>query len=116
MTNQNIAITIGVQEYEFFPPLKYAANDAKKMRDFLLDEADFDDVFYFSDNSPKINGASTRPTRSRLELVLEDEVKKLSLKTGDNLWFFLLVMVVERIIRFFLLLPIFWLKRRSHPL
>ncbi|ABG51318.1 protein of unknown function DUF323 [Trichodesmium erythraeum IMS101] len=88
MTNQNIAITIGVQEYEFLTPLKYAANDAKKMRDFLLDEADFDDVFYLSDNSPKINGASTRPTRSRLELVLEDEVKKLSLKTGDNLWFF----------------------------
>ncbi|MCL2928267.1 MAG: SUMF1/EgtB/PvdO family nonheme iron enzyme [Trichodesmium sp. MAG_R01] len=88
MTNQNIAITIGVQEYEFFTHLKYAANDAKKMRDFLLDEAGFDDVFYLSDNSPKINNASTRPTRSRLELVLEDEVKKLSLKTGDNLWFF----------------------------
>jgi formylglycine-generating enzyme required for sulfatase activity/uncharacterized caspase-like protein len=88
MTNTNIAITIGVQEYEFFPSLKYAANDAKKMRDFLLDEADFDEVFYFSDNSPKINGASTSPTRSRLEYLLENEVKKLSLKTGDNLWFF----------------------------
>ena len=61
MTNTNIAITIGVQEYEFFPSLKYAANDAKKMREFLLDEADFDEVFYFSDNSPKINGASNQP-------------------------------------------------------
>ncbi|MCL2924063.1 MAG: caspase family protein, partial [Trichodesmium sp. MAG_R04] len=88
MTNQNIAITIGVQEYEFFTHLKYAANDAKKMREFLLDEAGFDDVFYFSDNSPEINGASTRPTRSNLELLLENEVKKLPLKTGDNLWFF----------------------------
>ncbi|MDE5124434.1 MAG: caspase family protein, partial [Trichodesmium sp. St19_bin1] len=88
MTNINIAITIGVQEYEFFPPLKYAANDAKKMREFLLDEGGFDEVFYFSDNSPEINGASTRPTRSNLELLLENEVKKLPLKTGDNLWFF----------------------------
>ena len=26
----NIAITIGVQEYEFLIPLKYTANDAKK--------------------------------------------------------------------------------------
>ena len=84
----NIAITIGVQEYEFFETLRYTANDAKKMRDFLLDEAGFDEVFYFSDNSPRINGASTRPTRSHLELLLEGEVKKLSLKTGDNLWFF----------------------------
>ena len=84
----NIAITIGVQEYEFLTPLKYTANDAKKMREFLLDEGDFDEVFYFSDDSPKINGFSTRPTRSRLELLLEDEVKTLYLKTGDNLWFF----------------------------
>ena len=88
MTIKNIAITIGVQEYHSFTPLKYAANDAKKMRDFLLDEAGFDEVFYFSDDSPEINRASTRPTRSCLELLLENEVKKLSLKTGDNLWFF----------------------------
>jgi formylglycine-generating enzyme required for sulfatase activity/uncharacterized caspase-like protein len=84
----NIAITIGVQEYQFFPPLKYTANDAKKMRDFLLEEAGFDYVFYFSDDSPKINGALTRPTRSNLEYLLENEVKKLSLKAGDDLWFF----------------------------
>ena len=84
----NIAITIGVQEYEFLSPLKYTANDAKKMREFLLEEGNFDEVFYFSDDSPKINGFSTRPTRSRLELLLEDEVKTLYLKTGDNLWFF----------------------------
>ena len=94
----NIAITIGVQEYEFLTPLKYTANDAKKMREFLLEEGDLDEVFYFSDDSPKIHGVSTRPTRYRLELLLEDEVKTLSLKTGANLWFFLLVMVVERII------------------
>ncbi|MDE5123967.1 MAG: caspase family protein, partial [Trichodesmium sp. St19_bin1] len=84
----NIAITIGVQEYEFLTPLKYTANDAKKMREFLLEEGNFDEVFYFSDDSPKIHGFSTRPTRSRLELLLEDEVKTLYLKTGDNLWFF----------------------------
>ena len=27
MTNQNIAITIGVQKYQFFSDLEYAAND-----------------------------------------------------------------------------------------
>ncbi|MDE5121113.1 MAG: caspase family protein, partial [Trichodesmium sp. St19_bin1] len=39
----NIAITIGVQEYEFLTPLKYTANDAKKMREFLLEEGNFDE-------------------------------------------------------------------------
>ena len=32
----NIAITIGVQEYEFLTPLKYTANDAKKIVEKIL--------------------------------------------------------------------------------
>jgi len=59
---KNIAITIGVQEYHFFHPLKYTANDAKKIRDFLLTEAGFDDVIYYSDYSPSINDNSTKQT------------------------------------------------------
>ena len=85
---RNIAITIGVQEYQFFRSLKYTANDAEKMRDFLLKEAGFDEVFYYSDYSPEINGASTRPTRSNLEFLLEDEFKKAFMGIGDNFWFF----------------------------
>ena len=84
----NIAITIGVQEYQFFRSLKYTANDAEKMRDFLLKEAGFDEVLYYSDYSPEINGASTRPTRSNLEFLLEDEFKKAFMGIGDNFWFF----------------------------
>ena len=40
---KKFAMTIGVQKYKFIDlPLKYAANDAEKMRDFLLKEAGFD--------------------------------------------------------------------------
>ena len=68
----NIAITIGVQQYQFFRPLRYAANDAEKMRNFLLAEAGFDEVLYYSDFSPPdIRGYSTCPTRSNLEFLLE---------------------------------------------
>ncbi|MCL2925742.1 MAG: caspase family protein, partial [Trichodesmium sp. MAG_R04] len=84
----NIAITIGVQQYQFFRPLRYAANDAQKMRNFLLKEAGFDEVLYYSDYSPDIGGASTRPTRSNLEFLLEDEFQKPFLGIGDNFWFF----------------------------
>ena len=94
----NIAITIGVQEYQFFRSLKYTANDAEKMRDFLLKEAGFDEVLYYSDYSPEINGASTRPTRSNLEFLLEDEFKEAFMGIGDNFWFFLVVMVVEKMV------------------
>ena len=98
MTNINIGITIGVQEYQFFPPLKYTANDAEKMRNFLLEEAGFDEVLYYSDYSPEINGDSTRPTRSNLEFLLEDEFKEAFMGIGDNFWFFLVVMVVEKMV------------------
>jgi len=92
----NLAITIGIQQYQYFHPLKYAANDAEKMRNFLVEEAKFDEVLYYSDYSPEINGGSTRPTGSNLEVLLEDEFKKPFMGIGDNFWFFLVVMVVER--------------------
>ena len=96
MTNK--AITIGVQKYQFFSPLKYAANDAEKMRNFLLEEAGFDEVLYYSDYSPEINGDYTRPTRSNLEFLLENQFKEPFMGIGDNFWFFLVVMVVERMV------------------
>ncbi|MDE5099349.1 MAG: SUMF1/EgtB/PvdO family nonheme iron enzyme [Trichodesmium sp. St16_bin4-tuft] len=86
MTNK--AITIGVQKYQFFSPLKYAANDAEKMRNFLLEEAGFDEVLYYSDYSPEINGDYTRPTRSNLEFLLENQFKEPFMGIGDNFWFF----------------------------
>ena len=84
----NIAITIGVQEYQFFRSLKYTANDAEKMRDFLLKEAGFDEVLYYSDYSPSINNISTRPTRSGLLRLLKVTFEKEFMGAGDNFWFF----------------------------
>ena len=64
---KNFAITIGINHYEYIHrPLKYAASDAEKVRNFLLSEANFNEVFYYSDCSPSINNISTRPTRSNL--------------------------------------------------
>jgi uncharacterized caspase-like protein len=85
---KNYAIAIGINHYDCIRPLKYAANDAKNVRDFLLDEARFDEVFYYSDYSPEINGASTRPTRSNLERLLEVTFKEQFMGDGDNFWFF----------------------------
>lgn len=86
---KNYAITIGINKYEYIlRPLKYAVSDAEKMREFLLNEAGFDRVFYYSDNSPEIDGCSTRPTRSNLERLLEVTFKKPFMQAGDSFWFF----------------------------
>ena len=86
---KNFAITIGINEYEHISrPLKYAASDAEKVRDFLLTEAGFNKVFYFSDNSPSIDNFSTRPTRASLLRLLKLRFEKEFLGAGDNFWFF----------------------------
>ena len=86
---KNFAITIGINKYEHIDrPLNYAASDAEKVRDFLLSEADFDQVFCYSDYSPSINNISTRPTRSGLLRLLKVTFEKEFMGAGDNFWFF----------------------------
>ncbi|MGB3534432.1 MAG: GUN4 domain-containing protein [Microcoleaceae cyanobacterium] len=85
---KNYAIAIGINHYDYIRSLKYAANDAKNVRDFLLKEAKFDVVFHYSDDSPDIDGASTLPTRSNLERLLEVTFKEPFMGDGDNFWFF----------------------------
>jgi uncharacterized caspase-like protein len=87
--SKNFAVTIGINEYKYIHrPLGYAAKNAEKIRDFLLTEAGFDDVFYYSDYSPDINNISTRPTRSNLLRLLELTFGKEFMGAGDNFWFF----------------------------
>ncbi|NEN93997.1 MAG: peptidase C14, partial [Okeania sp. SIO3H1] len=71
-------------KYKFIPPLKYAANDAKKMRDFLLNKAGFDEVLHYSDYS---SNSYEYPGRSDIEIQLE-EVGNLSMGSDDHFWFF----------------------------
>jgi formylglycine-generating enzyme required for sulfatase activity/uncharacterized caspase-like protein len=83
----NWAIAIGVNQYEFLHPLKYAKNDALHICQFLGNEAKFDRIFYFSDDSPDFNGKTTKPFRNNLLRVF-NEVAKKPLRDGDNFWFF----------------------------
>jgi len=86
---KNFAITIGINQYDhILPHLKYAASDAEKVRNFLLTEAGFNQVFYYSDHSPSIDNYSTRPTRSSLLRLLKKKFEKEFLGAGDNCWFF----------------------------
>jgi formylglycine-generating enzyme required for sulfatase activity len=85
---KNWAITIGVNKYARLQPLNYAKRDAQLMHDFLLNEASFEKVFFFSDDSPDRNGKSTRPNRANLRGVLRELFSNPFMGAGDNFWFF----------------------------
>lgn len=88
---QNWAIVIGINQYHFLQPLNYAKRDAEAMQQFLANEAKFDRIFLFTDDSPAINGKSTEPFRANLLRVLRqvfDDPPQPFMKDGDNFWLF----------------------------
>jgi len=85
---KNWAIAIGINQYDFLQPLKYAKRDAQLMQEFLRTEAGFDKIFFFSDDSPDVGGKSTRPYRANLLRVLRELFKNPFMEGGDNFWFF----------------------------
>ena len=84
----NWAIVIGINEYRFLQPLKYAKRDAEAMQNFLMQEAKFDRIFLFTDDSPPIGSKPTEPFRANLLRVLRQIFATPFMKDGDNFWFF----------------------------
>ncbi|MDF5737124.1 MULTISPECIES: caspase family protein [unclassified Nostoc] len=85
---KNWAIVIGINQYDYMLPLNYAKRDAQLMQEFLGNEAGFERIFLFSDDSPDINGKSTRTTRTNLLRVLRQLFENPFMGAGDNFWFF----------------------------
>ncbi|QLE58405.1 SUMF1/EgtB/PvdO family nonheme iron enzyme [Nostoc sp. TCL26-01] len=85
---KNWAIAIGINQYDLLQPLNYAKRDAQLMQQFLGNEAGFEKVFYFSDDSPDVAGKSTRPTRTNLLRILRQLFNNPFMGAGDNFWFF----------------------------
>jgi len=85
---KNWAIAIGINQYDYLQPLNYAKRDAQLMQEFLGNEAGFERIFFFSDDSPNVAGKSTRPTRTNLLRVLRQLFDNFFMGAGDNFWFF----------------------------
>jgi formylglycine-generating enzyme required for sulfatase activity len=85
---KNWAIAIGINQYDYLQPLNYAKRDALLMQEFLGNEAGFERIFFFSDDSPEVAGKSTRPTRTNLLRVLRQLFDNPFMGAGDNFWFF----------------------------
>ncbi|MEM1168534.1 MAG: GUN4 domain-containing protein [Cyanobacteria bacterium P01_H01_bin.35] len=89
---RNWAICVGINNYNNMPNLQYAQRDAELMRDYFLNEAGFEKVYLFTDNSPQINDAdkpfNSQPTYGTLRRFLRDRFEEEFLSPGDNFWFF----------------------------
>ena len=88
---KNWAIAIGINSYDNLQSLDYAKGDAEKMGDFFQQEAGFERVFLFTEDSPAIPTTppiSTQPTYGKLRRFLRKQFEKPLLEPGDNLWFF----------------------------
>ncbi|WP_017299457.1 GUN4 domain-containing protein [Nodosilinea nodulosa] len=90
---KNWALVIGINDYNpvNFAPLKYAKQDAERVKDFFA-SAGFE-VCFFTDNSPPLTLPTgqtipTQPTYGNLITFLQDRFESPFLSTGDNCWFF----------------------------
>jgi len=92
----NWALVVGINQYVRLKSLTYAVSDAEAMVNYFWNEQNFEQIFYFSDDSPNFaapDGSTieTKPTYANLWSFLDDffaDDKTPPLKAGDNFWFF----------------------------
>ena len=93
----NWALVVGINQYSRLQTLSHAVSDAEAMVNYLWNEVGFEQIFYFSDDSPDFTAPDgsiieTKPTYANLWSFLYDffeEDRYPPLKPGDNFWFFL---------------------------
>ncbi|MEO0827442.1 MAG: SUMF1/EgtB/PvdO family nonheme iron enzyme [Cyanobacteria bacterium J06635_15] len=90
--SKNWAICIGINDYYNLQSLEYAVQDALSVRDFFRDEVKFEQVYYFSDTSPRIETLRgpmrSLPTYANLKRFFRERFQSSFLNVGDNFWFF----------------------------
>jgi hypothetical protein len=82
-------LAIGINQYEFLQPLRYAQEDAQAFHEFLEDKVALTPMWSWllTEMSPSKEGRSTHPTLSNIERSL-DEIAQTPLKPDDVLWCF----------------------------
>ena len=85
----NWAIAIGINQYQFFQPLRCAQADAEALKQALIAQGDFfgQQCLLITDTSPPIGEYSTDPTKENILLLLEEFAAKFW-QPQDRLWFF----------------------------
>ena len=90
---KNWAITIGINQYQFLQPLRFAKQDAEAVQNFLINDLNIDQTYHFTEDAPSIpqdHGPDlpSKPTYGTLRRFLRTRFELPFLGLGDNLWFF----------------------------
>jgi hypothetical protein len=87
---RNWAVSIGINQYQFasLKNLEYAKKDAQSIADFFKNEAGFDEVLLFSEDSANYKGENTNPCRTPLIRFFEKQFSSSFLSPSDSLWLF----------------------------
>lgn len=85
----NWAITIGINQYQFFQPLGCAQADADALRDYLVTEGGFPSqkCLLMTDTSAPFGDRSTYPTKNNILRLVED-LAAACWQPHDKLWVF----------------------------
>ena len=85
----NWAITIGINQYQFFQPLGCAQADADALRDYLVTEGGFlsQKCLLMTDTSAPFGDRSTYPTKNNILRLVED-LAASHWQPQDKLWVF----------------------------
>ncbi|MDJ0696608.1 caspase family protein [Mastigocoleus sp. MO_188.B34] len=85
----NWAIAIGINQYQFFQPLRCAQADAEGLKQALVEQGEFfaQQCLLITDTSPPIGEYSTEPSKENILLLLEEFAAKFW-QPQDRLWFF----------------------------
>jgi uncharacterized caspase-like protein len=83
------AVTIGINQYQFFQPLRCAQADAEVLTNFLVKEGGLlaQNCLWMTDSSPPLGDKSTYPTKQNILVWLEDLTANFW-QPQDHLWLF----------------------------
>jgi len=83
------AISVGINQYQFFQPLSYAQHDAQAIQHFLMEDVKIpaEQCVLLTETSPPQWGKSTYPNREAIQSWL-DFITQQCVQPGDVLWFF----------------------------
>jgi uncharacterized caspase-like protein len=84
----SLAIVVGINEYERLTKLKYAKQDALKIKGFLEEAGEAQSILLCTDDSQPIDGKPTRATHTNLSDLLLTGFDEPFLSPEENLWFF----------------------------
>jgi hypothetical protein len=76
--DRSIAVIIGVSDYDYLPKLKSTADDARKIKDFLLESGEFDHIVFLTEHEA---------TKERIEYFMDDYIPELLAESGDRVRF-----------------------------